>query len=212
MRDVLPVPDVQRDEAELLGQLPGQGRLQGFAGLHLAPGEFPEAGHGLAFRAPHRQEALPAPDHPRPPPGSPGLRELQRRSSGRTGRRRMKRAPAPLEVSTSMIPLCMLVTMKYETDSPRPVPSPTGLVVKNGSKALRRTASSMPGPLSTTSTRTWSPSARVRRVMTGSGVFARAWAALRRRLSSTCWIWVWELGTRGMVGSNSRTIRIFLKS
>ena len=37
------------------------------------------------------------------------------------------------------------------TDSPRPVPSPTSFVVKNGSKMRARVASSMPMPVSRTS-------------------------------------------------------------
>jgi hypothetical protein len=44
--------------------------------------------------------------------------------------------------------------MRWVVDSPRPVPLPGGLVVKNASKILCWTSSGMPGPLSVTSTTT----------------------------------------------------------
>ena len=40
--------------------------------------------------------------------------------------------------------------MPWQTDRPRPVPAPTGLVVKNGSKMRARVAASMPAPVSVT--------------------------------------------------------------
>ena len=44
-----------------------------------------------------------------------------------------KVAPAPGSLSTQMYPpVCF--TMPYTVESPRPVPLPTSLVVKNGSK------------------------------------------------------------------------------
>jgi len=41
----------------------------------------------------------------------------------------MNFVPLPGWDSTSMVPLWLLVMMKYETDRPSPVPSPGGLVV-----------------------------------------------------------------------------------
>jgi hypothetical protein len=41
-----------------------------------------------------------------------------------------------------------------ESESPSPVPSPTGFVVKNGSKIRLRTLSGMPGPASLNQSRT----------------------------------------------------------
>ena len=44
-----------------------------------------------------------------------------------------------------MSPWCLLTTIRYEMSRPRPVPSPTGLVVKNGSKMRGRISGGMPG-------------------------------------------------------------------
>ena len=67
-----------------------------------------------------------------------------------------------------------------------PVPSPTPLVVKNGSKMRPRTSSGMPGPLSSTSSTTASPSgaSRLRITMWSPCPDARiACSALMTRLS-----------------------------
>ena len=50
------------------------------------------------------------------------------------GSRRVKTVPTPGVDSTVNWPLWFWVTMKYDTDRPRPVPTPGGLVVKKGSK------------------------------------------------------------------------------
>jgi len=49
-------------------------------------------------------------------------------------------------------PVCL--TMPYTVDSPSPVPLPTSLVVKNGSKILSMISVGMPVPVSSTSTST----------------------------------------------------------
>ncbi len=58
------------------------------------------------------------------------------RESGRTdfdkGSRSMNRVPWPTLLSTCIVPSCSR-TMPYAIDSPRPVPCPMDLVVKNGS-------------------------------------------------------------------------------
>jgi hypothetical protein len=54
-------------------------------------------------------------------------------------RRAVQRNPPPWDA-----------TMPCTTESPSPVPSPTGLVVKNGSNTRRRVTSSMPHPVSLT--------------------------------------------------------------
>ncbi len=51
--------------------------------------------------------------------------------------------------------------MPCTTDRPSPLPVPTGLVVKNGSKTLRRVAASMPCRVSLTTMRAWSPGRRL---------------------------------------------------
>src|SRR5690606_28210402 len=55
------------------------------------------------------------------------------------GSRKVKHVPLPTEECTSIWPLWLLVMMKYDTDSPSPVPWPISLVVKNGSKVRLRT-------------------------------------------------------------------------
>ena len=77
-----------------------------------------------------------------------------------TGRMTRKRVPWPGMLSTSSRPPWSW-TMPWVMLRPSPVPSPTPLVVKNGSKIWGRTSSGMPQPLSATSTMT-SPSMRRR--------------------------------------------------
>ena len=60
--------------------------------------------------------------------------------SAARGNSRVMVVPAPNLVERVMVP-CMACTVPYTIDSPRPVPLPTGLVVKNGSKACSRTCS-----------------------------------------------------------------------
>ena len=64
-----------------------------------------------------------------------------------------------------------LITMPYTVDSPSPVPRPRGLVVKKGSNARDRVASSIPIPVSATS------SAAQRVMGTWSAVIASPGAA-----------------------------------
>jgi hypothetical protein len=51
--------------------------------------------------------------------------------------------------SARSVPPCC-AAMPSDTDSPSPVPAPTGLVVKNGSNMRGRTSVGMPGPSSST--------------------------------------------------------------
>ena len=69
----------------------------------------------------------------------------------------------PGRESTVISPECRSTTIRREMSSPRPVPRPTSLVVKNGSNACWATSADMPAPESSTSTTTppW-PSGRVR--------------------------------------------------
>ena len=57
--------------------------------------------------------------------------------------------PQPGSLLTSTAPAFCL-TMPYTVARPRPVPCPTGLVVKKGSKMWASVAASMPEPLSRT--------------------------------------------------------------
>ena len=67
-----------------------------------------------------------------------------RRSSGN---RTKKVVPLPISVTKSSVPPWLLITL-WAIDRPWPVPLPTSLVVKNGSKIRLRIASGMPPPVS----------------------------------------------------------------
>ena len=62
-----------------------------------------------------------------------------------TGRNTENLAPHPSAVATVTQPPWSC-TMPSTTERPRPVPSPVGLVLKNGSKILERTSSDIPVP------------------------------------------------------------------
>ncbi|MNZ92171.1 hypothetical protein D3C78_1111860 [compost metagenome] len=66
-----------------------------------------------------------------------------------TGKYRVKRLPSPGVLTTSTAPPWVRIT-PCTTARPRPVPWPTGLVVKKGSKMRCTVVASMPGPLSST--------------------------------------------------------------
>src|SRR3954453_2384570 len=63
----------------------------------------------------------------------------------------------PGSVSTSILPPCCLTMMSCVIERPRPVPSPAGLVVKNGLNIFPLTSSGMPVPLSRIRISTFSP-------------------------------------------------------
>src|SRR5690606_22150409 len=70
-----------------------------------------------------------------------------------TGRRMVTVVPAPAsEAIVSDPPSCS--TVERATNRPRPVPSPCGLVVKNGSPARSRASGDIPAPWSSTVTTT----------------------------------------------------------
>src|SRR5262249_56437156 len=63
----------------------------------------------------------------------------------------------PGSVSTSMDPPCCLTMMSWLMDKPSPVPSPAGLVVKNGLNIFSLNSVGIPVPLSTFLTSSISP-------------------------------------------------------
>src|SRR5215813_12775326 len=81
--------------------------------------------------------------------------------AARRGRRIVNSVNSPSRLSTLIVPLCCWVTMSQAIDRPRPVPSPVGLVVKNGWKSLSRNSGGIPVPLSCTRTSTSLPRSRV---------------------------------------------------
>src|SRR4029077_3168269 len=64
------------------------------------------------------------------------------------GRTMMNSVNCPGSVATSILPPCCLTMMSCVIDRPRPVPSPAGLVVKNGLNIFSRTSGGIPVPLS----------------------------------------------------------------
>src|SRR5271169_455859 len=86
----------------------------------------------------------------------------------------MNSVNTPGSVSTSKVPPCCLTTMSKLSDRPRPVPSPAGLVVKNGSKILARISPGIPVPLSRTRISTRSDRAHVDTESVGSNSRSRS--------------------------------------
>src|ERR1019366_3440712 len=73
------------------------------------------------------------------------------------GRTILNSVKTPGSVSTSMLPPCCFTTMSWLIDRPSPVPSPEGLVVKNGLNIFALASSGMPVPLSRIRISTLSP-------------------------------------------------------
>jgi len=96
--------------------------------------------------------------------------------------------PEPGVFSTRISP-SRLLTMSGQIGRPSPVPSPGGLVLKNGSKIRGRIAAGMPAPLSLTVISTPGRTPRVtERAMTRTAPVGRAASnAFIRRLIRTCW-------------------------
>src|SRR6185437_1397189 len=84
------------------------------------------------------------------------------------GRTILNSVNAPGAVSTSMVPPCCFTMMSWLIDRPRPVPSPAGLVVKNGLKIFSFMSEGIPVPLSRIRISTLSPTFLVAAFKTGS--------------------------------------------
>src|SRR4051795_1021221 len=74
---------------------------------------------------------------------------------------------SPGLVSTSIVPPCCLTMMSWLIERPSPVPSPAGLVVKNGLKIFSVSSAGMPVPLSRTRISTAPPISLVEARSTG---------------------------------------------
>ena len=85
--------------------------------------------------------------------------------------------PRPGAVSKSTKPSFCL-TMPWQVASPRPVPRPGGLVVKNGSKRRAAAVSSMPMPVSLTERRTQRPALTRSPWAIGSGCSSSTFAVV----------------------------------
>src|SRR5947209_4509004 len=124
-------------------------------------------------------------------------------SCGETNGMRTENVVAPGTDATDRSPWCRLTTIRHEMSSPSPVPEPTGLVVKNGSKIRPRTSSAMPGPVSPICTSSQSSSRAVRMVSVPCPAIAST--ALSIRLVHTWFSSAAYTGTGGSVLSYSFT-------
>src|SRR5262249_34478515 len=82
----------------------------------------------------------------------------------------MNSVKIPASVTTSIVPPCCFTTMSWVIGSPSPVPSPAGLVVKNGLNIFSLTSGGMPVPLSRMRISTVLPRFLVAALRTGSKV------------------------------------------
>ena len=73
-------------------------------------------------------------------------------------------------------------------DRPRPVPSPTSLVVKNGSNTRPRSSGADPGPVVDAPASVWACSPALVRMVMAPGASPIACSALSTRFSTICWI------------------------
>ena len=106
-------------------------------------------------------------------------------AAARTGITIRNVVPVPTWLSTMMRPPCRS-TMPWTIDRPRPDPSPTSLVVKNGSKIFGITSGGMPGPssatvISTSSAFFWA----AMRIVPPLSRVPTAWAAFAIRFMNT---------------------------
>ena len=102
----------------------------------------------------------------------------------------MKRVNSPSFDSTSIFPSCFSSIMDRVIDSPKPVPSPTGFVVKNAENICSRIFSGIPIPLSSILNLKESPSFRrstvvSRRTAKGKKSASCLWPGPETSLSTT---------------------------
>src|SRR5436190_1207703 len=116
-------------------------------------------------------------------------------------------APSPGVLATEIVPPCSL-TIPYVLDKPRPVPFPTSLVVKNGSKIRRSSPDGIPCPVSTNaiSTAAEPTEAEMRIVLRSES--ATASRAFVNRLMNTCSSWMGLPTTTASSGPRSSVTSI----
>src|SRR5581483_679816 len=131
--------------------------------------------------------------------------------AGWIGRRIMNVVPCPILESKVRSPPCFVTMVARASARPWPVPLPTSLVVKNGSKIRCRIVSGMPRPVSETRISTFAPTCRVvmrmvpfapARPLIASAIVC---AALTSRFKITWLNSPGRQGTAGKAGSKSVT-------
>ena len=114
--------------------------------------------------------------------------------------------PRPTSLSTVSSPPSD-ATIPWQMESPSPVPSPTGLVVKNGSNRRPMISGGIPDPVSWTST-TARPASSVRLTtrtsLRAAAPSAIACAALTRRFTKT---WPSRVSLASTAGTGERSVR-----
>src|SRR5581483_2824106 len=108
-----------------------------------------------------------------------------------TGRTMRTVVPCPTSLSISIVPRCSS-TMRRQIANPRPVPFPSGLVVKKESQMRSRFSRGMPTPVSTNSICTAGAplrSATLTRVVSGppTGIASAAFVRRFRNNCLSCW-------------------------
>src|SRR5256886_1360063 len=116
-------------------------------------------------------------------------------------------APSPGVLATEIAPPCSL-TIPYVMDKPRPVPFPTSLVVKNGSKIRCSSPGGIPCPVSTNAISTVAEPTEAEMRIALRGESSTASRAFANRLMNTCSSWMGLPTTTGSSGPRSSVTSI----
>src|SRR5438552_3965648 len=116
-------------------------------------------------------------------------------------------APSPGVLTTEIVPPCSL-TIPYVMDKPRPVPFPTSLVVKNGSKIRRSSPDGIPCPVSTNAISTAAELTEAEMRIALHGESTTASRAFVNRLMNTCSSWMGLPTTTASSGPRSSVTSI----
>ena len=126
--------------ASLMALQRGRRRLGKFhgkpAGAQVAPELLAKQHFNIGLVIDHENEKT----HARPPVFSS--------AAALRGRTILNSVNLPGSVSTAIVPECCFTMMSWLMERPSPVPSPAGLVVKNGLNIFSFTSGGMPVPLS----------------------------------------------------------------
>src|SRR5207237_6267664 len=128
-------------------------------------------------------------------------------SAEATGSWMRKVAPSPGGLTTEIVPPCSLM-IPYVMDRPRPVPLPTSLVVKNGSKIRGSSPGGIPAPVSVNATSTIADPTEPEMRIALRGESATASRPFVNRLMKTCSSWIGFPSTTGSSGPKSTVTSI----